>query len=193
MNDWEERFKQIRSIQIPKITDMLLEAEYSLSQMDYKGTIYSIDVAQMNDGTFEINESLFNENFWKNPFKDDDYDLDVEDDFGNDDENNKSNAKKENKFILISDQYFTSKMINYTNNIENLNFTSDLLLNLTQKDFLIELKNKSTENYAFTKVSNISQLAYLSVLSIFLTIFIPVIIIICVLIITKIYNRKKKI
>jgi len=84
-------------------------------------------------------------------------------------------------------------MINYTNNIENLNFTSDLLLNLTQKDFLIELKNKSTENYAFTKISDISQLAYLSVLSIFLTIFIPVIIIICVLVITKIYNRKKKI
>ena len=44
--------------------------------IDYKGTIYSVDVAQMNDGTFEINESLFNENFWKNPFKDDDYDLD---------------------------------------------------------------------------------------------------------------------
>ena len=106
----------------------------------------------------------------------------------------KYNSKSvKNKFILISDQYFTSKMINYTNNIENLNFTSDLLLNLTQKDFLIELKNKSTENYAFTKISDISQLAYLSVLSIFLTIFIPVIIIICVLVIIKIYNRKKKI
>ena len=47
LNDWEERFKQIRSIQIPKITDMLLEADYSLTQQDYKATIYKIARLEM--------------------------------------------------------------------------------------------------------------------------------------------------
>jgi len=45
--DWEERFKYIRSIQIPKITDMLLEADYSLAQQDYKATIYKIAKLEM--------------------------------------------------------------------------------------------------------------------------------------------------
>ena len=44
--------------------------------IDYKGTIYSVDAAQMNDGSFEVKDFLFNENFWKNPIKDDEYDLD---------------------------------------------------------------------------------------------------------------------
>ena len=39
-NNWKDRLDVIRSNQIPKITDMLLEANYSLSQSDYKSTLY---------------------------------------------------------------------------------------------------------------------------------------------------------
>lgn len=46
-NEWKERLNNIKTYQIPKITDMLLEAEYSLSQMDYKGTIYKIAKLEM--------------------------------------------------------------------------------------------------------------------------------------------------
>ena len=41
-DNWKERLNVIRSTQIPKITDMLLEADYSLSKMDYKKTLYNI-------------------------------------------------------------------------------------------------------------------------------------------------------
>ena len=47
LNNWEERFKKIRNIQIPKITDMLLEADYSLTQQDYKATLYKIAKLEM--------------------------------------------------------------------------------------------------------------------------------------------------
>lgn len=47
LNDWEERFKNIRNIQIPKITDMLLEADYSLTQQDYKATMCKIAKLEM--------------------------------------------------------------------------------------------------------------------------------------------------
>ena len=46
-NEWKERLNNIKTYQIPKITDMLLEAEYSLSQMDYKGTMYKIAKLEM--------------------------------------------------------------------------------------------------------------------------------------------------
>lgn len=46
-NEWTNRLNQIREAQIPKITDMLLEAEYSLSQRDYKRTIYKIAKLEM--------------------------------------------------------------------------------------------------------------------------------------------------
>lgn len=46
-NEWTDRLNQIRETQIPKLTDMLLEAEYSLSQRDYKRTIYKIAKLEM--------------------------------------------------------------------------------------------------------------------------------------------------
>ncbi len=45
--DWQERLRDIREIRIPKITDMLIEAEYSLSKMDYKSTMYKIAKLEM--------------------------------------------------------------------------------------------------------------------------------------------------
>ena len=39
-NEWKERLDDIKEKQIPKITDMLLEADYTLSQSDYKGVMY---------------------------------------------------------------------------------------------------------------------------------------------------------
>ncbi len=45
--EWEKRFNEIRNVQVPKITDMLLETEYSLSQQDYKTTIYKIAKLEM--------------------------------------------------------------------------------------------------------------------------------------------------
>ena len=46
-NNWKERLNEIKEIQIPKITDMLIEAEYSLSQTDYKSTMYKIAKLEM--------------------------------------------------------------------------------------------------------------------------------------------------
>lgn len=45
--DWKSRLDSIKSIQIPKITDLMLEADYSLSQMDYKSTLYKIAKLEM--------------------------------------------------------------------------------------------------------------------------------------------------
>jgi len=46
-NEWTERLKQIRNEEIPKLTDMLLESEYSLSQGDYRTTIFKIAKLEM--------------------------------------------------------------------------------------------------------------------------------------------------
>lgn len=46
-NEWTDRLNQIRETQIPRLSDMLLEAEYSLSQRDYKQTIYKIAKLEM--------------------------------------------------------------------------------------------------------------------------------------------------
>lgn len=45
--DWQNRFDTIKNVQIPKITDMLLEADHSLSKMDYKDTLYRIAKLEM--------------------------------------------------------------------------------------------------------------------------------------------------
>ena len=47
LNEWENRFKEIRNKQIPKITDMILEADYSLKQLDYKSTTFKIAKLEM--------------------------------------------------------------------------------------------------------------------------------------------------
>ncbi len=57
-NDWKERFDEIKGSQIPKITDMLIEAEYSLSQLDYKSALYKIAKLEM-----EIYKVRTNTNF----------------------------------------------------------------------------------------------------------------------------------
>lgn len=46
-NEWTKRLEQIRDVQIPKLSDMIMEAEYSLSQMDYKSTTYKIAKLEM--------------------------------------------------------------------------------------------------------------------------------------------------
>lgn len=46
-NEWTNRLAQIRDIQIPRLSDMIMEAEYSLSQMDYKSTTYKIAKLEM--------------------------------------------------------------------------------------------------------------------------------------------------
>lgn len=45
--DWKDRLDGIKNVQIPKITDLMLEADYSLSQMDYKSTLYKIAKLEM--------------------------------------------------------------------------------------------------------------------------------------------------
>lgn len=64
-NDWKERLENIKNIQIPKITDMIIEAEYSLSQMDYKATLYKIAKLEM-----EIYKVRTNSEFLLNEIKD---------------------------------------------------------------------------------------------------------------------------
>ena len=46
-DEWTKRLQQIKEIQIPKLSDMILDAEYSLSQMDYKSTMYKIAKLEM--------------------------------------------------------------------------------------------------------------------------------------------------
>ena len=46
-NEWNSRLEYIKETQIPKITDMLLEADYTLSQMDYKSTLCKIAKLEM--------------------------------------------------------------------------------------------------------------------------------------------------
>lgn len=46
-NNWKERLESIKEEKIPKITDMLIEAEYSLSKKDYKSTMYKIAKLEM--------------------------------------------------------------------------------------------------------------------------------------------------
>lgn len=64
-DDWKERFENIKNIQIPKITDMLIESEYSLSQMNYKDTLYKIAKLEM-----EIYKVRTNSEFLLNEIKD---------------------------------------------------------------------------------------------------------------------------
>lgn len=46
-DEWSNRLNQIKEVQIPKLSDMILDAEYSLSQMDYKSTMYKIAKLEM--------------------------------------------------------------------------------------------------------------------------------------------------
>lgn len=46
-NGWKERLDDIKEVKIPKITDMLIEAEYLLSNKDYKSTMYKIAKLEM--------------------------------------------------------------------------------------------------------------------------------------------------
>ncbi len=46
-DEWKKRLDTIKNNHIPKITDMILEADYALSQMDYKGAMYKIAKLEM--------------------------------------------------------------------------------------------------------------------------------------------------
>ena len=61
-DEWSNRLKQIKDVQIPKLSDMILDAEYSLSQMDYKSTMYKIAKLEMELYKVRTNsEFLFGE------------------------------------------------------------------------------------------------------------------------------------
>ena len=46
-DEWRERLENIKEKQIPYINNMLIEADYSLTKMDYKGTMYKIAKLEM--------------------------------------------------------------------------------------------------------------------------------------------------
>lgn len=61
-NEWKERLQNIKTYQITKITDMILEAEYSLSQMDYRSAMVKIAKLEMEIYKVRTNsEFLLNE------------------------------------------------------------------------------------------------------------------------------------
>ena len=61
-DEWSSRLKQIKDVHIPKLSDMILDAEYSLSQMDYKSTMYKIAKLEMELYKVRTNsEFLFGE------------------------------------------------------------------------------------------------------------------------------------
>jgi septation ring formation regulator len=45
--DWKERLEQIKLVQIPKLTDMIIDADYSLNQLNNKNTLYKIARLEM--------------------------------------------------------------------------------------------------------------------------------------------------
>ncbi len=45
--DWKDRLHIIKSTQVPKLTDMILEADYSLSKLDYKAATYKTAKLEM--------------------------------------------------------------------------------------------------------------------------------------------------
>ena len=51
-NDWKKRLDVIKNNHIPKITDMIIEAEYSLSQMDYKTLTHKM--AKLEMGIYRV-------------------------------------------------------------------------------------------------------------------------------------------
>lgn len=46
-DEWRERLENIKEKQIPYINNMLIEADYSLNKMDYKGAMYKIAKIEM--------------------------------------------------------------------------------------------------------------------------------------------------
>ena len=46
-DEWRERLENIKEKQIPYINNMLIEADYSLNKMDYKGAMYKIAKLEM--------------------------------------------------------------------------------------------------------------------------------------------------
>ena len=61
-NEWSARLQNIKDTQIPNLTNMILETEYSLSQKDYKSTIYKLAKLEMEMYKVRTNsEFLFGE------------------------------------------------------------------------------------------------------------------------------------
>ncbi len=61
-NEWSNRLNQIKEVQIPKLSDMILDAEYSLSQRDYKSTTYKVAKLEMELYKVRTNSQfLYNE------------------------------------------------------------------------------------------------------------------------------------
>lgn len=61
-HDWKERLTDIKENQIPSLTDMLIETEYSLNKTNYKGTMYKIAKLEMEIYKVRTNsEILLNE------------------------------------------------------------------------------------------------------------------------------------
>ena len=46
-NEWKSRLDGIKKEQIPRLTDMLIDTEYSLAKMDYKTALYKISKLEM--------------------------------------------------------------------------------------------------------------------------------------------------
>lgn len=61
-NDWKDRLENIKNIQVPKLTDMLIDADYALSQQDYRSTMYKLAKLEMEIYKVRTNsEFLLNE------------------------------------------------------------------------------------------------------------------------------------
>lgn len=61
-NGWKDRLTDIKENQIPSLTDMLIETEYSLNKTNYKGTMYKIAKLEMEIYKVRTNsEILLNE------------------------------------------------------------------------------------------------------------------------------------
>ena len=57
-HEWKYRLEEIQSKDIPRLSDMILETEYSLAQKDYKNTIYKLAKLEMETYIVKTNSDF---------------------------------------------------------------------------------------------------------------------------------------
>lgn len=96
-----------------------------------------------------------------------------------------------NRVVIFSDQYYLSKMIDYTNSILNLSTITDVILTELNLSKLIEIKNKTQFDYSLNKI-NSNYTLYRNYVLLFLLIY-PILIILVFVFVLKFSRKLKKI
>lgn len=96
-----------------------------------------------------------------------------------------------NRFVVVSDQYVPSVMIEYSNSPHNMDFMMNTILWVSGENELLTLKNKVIFDTRLTKITDENEFAFVQHLT-YITVFgiIPLTILICALLVFM-WRRKK--